>query len=220
MRNSTITALAALLLIASTGCKSEIDGKTAATVTESSQTAAATENADPTAEKAAAPTTVDLNLDETKIEWVGAKVTGDHQGGFKTFTGTASYGPDGELVAVQTEIDTTSVYSDVEKLTGHLKSADFFDVESHPKASFVSKEIVKQPDGTYTIVGDLDLRGVKKEISFPATIEKVGSNTVATAEFTLQRFDFNIAYKGKPDDLIDPKVLMKLKVVAPTPADS
>ena len=52
------------------------------------------------------------------------KVTGDHTGGFKAFT--SEIGVDGDqLQSIEVSIDMTSVFSDNDKLTGHLRSADF-----------------------------------------------------------------------------------------------
>ena len=101
--------------------------------------------------------------DNSQIEFVGSKVTGKHDGGFKAFTGTVDLvnnKPEESKVSV--DIDATSIYSDDDKLTGHLKSADFFEVEKYPKASFISTKIT--PDAAkgaenYTVTGDFNLHG-------------------------------------------------------------
>ena len=91
-----------------------------------------------------------------------------------------------------------------------IKSADFFDVESHPTASFTSTEIVARAEGVYTLTGNLKLHGVTKQISFPAAIEVGEDSFSATAEFAINRMDFEIVYPGRPDDLIRERVLIKL----------
>ncbi len=119
---------------------------------------------------------------------------------------------------VEFTIDTTSLYADSEKLTGHLKSADFFDVEAHPIASFESTSIAATDDG-YSVTGNLSLHGVTKQVVFPAAISVADDVVTADAEFSIQRFDFNIEYKGMADDLIRDDVLIKLHLVAkPEPA--
>lgn len=209
--------IAAVMIAATTGCKSEIDGKTAATVSEPSIATAAQQ---PEGEGAEAPATtkVPLDVEKSAVEWVGAKVTGDHTGKFETFTGEAEFNAEGKLHGISVEIDTTSVVSDNEKLTEHLKSGDFFEVEKFPKSTFQSTSITHNDDGSMSVTGDLDLRGVKKSITFPATATTEGGIYTAKSEFTLQRFDFGIEYKGQADDLIKPEVLMKLTVAAPVPA--
>lgn len=208
------------LIVLAGACKSEIDGKTAATVADPSPPTTAAQAADPEPEKPSEPGYSAFDLEKSKIEWTAGKVTKDHQGGFKTFTGKVTFTPAGSVHAFETEIDTASVWSDNEKLTGHLKKPDFFDVAKHPKSSFRTTTLVKGEGNAYTVTGLLNLHGVEKEITFPATIKTTGSEIEAAAEFTIKRFDFGIEYKGKANDLVRDEVLMKLTVVAPRPAET
>ncbi len=149
------------------------------------------------------------------VGFVGSKVTGTHEGGFEDFDGEVvmtSDSPEGATVNVT--IDTNSLWSDDERLTGHLKSADFFDVETYPTATFNSTAIAANDDGTYTLTGNLDLHGVTKQISFPANISLSDSGFTADAEFSIKRFDFGIEYPGKADDLIRDEVLIKLDLTS------
>jgi polyisoprenoid-binding protein YceI len=148
-------------------------------------------------------------LDESTIGFAGSKVTGSHDGGFKAFEGEIVL-VDGDPTqsSVEIVIDTTSLWADNERLTGHLKSADFFDVEAHPQVKFKSTEIVREDEG-YSVTGNLDLHGVKKSITFPATIVVDDGGVRAQAEFFIQRFDFGIEYKGKADDLIRDEVVIQ-----------
>jgi len=150
--------------------------------------------------------------DASTISFVGSKVTGSHDGGFRTFQASMELpGDDFTAAAVHVEIQTDSLWSDSERLTGHLKSPDFFDVESFPTATFHSTGITTNDDGTYTVTGNLDLHGVTKQISFPATIQKAEAGGYAvSAEFSIKRFDFGIAFAGAADDLIRDDVLIKL----------
>jgi polyisoprenoid-binding protein YceI len=126
--------------------------------------------------------------------------------------------PEGDVTkgSVSLEVDTTSVVTDTERLTTHLKSQDFFDVATYPKATFASTSVVADTarGGTHVITGNLDLHGVTKSISFPATVRVTSSGVEADAEFALNRKDFSIAYAGMPDDLIKDDVLMKIKLRA------
>ncbi len=155
--------------------------------------------------------------DGSRIEFVGAKVTGKHEGGFGVFRGTISV-VDGDLLksSVQAEIDTTSLTVEPGKLQTHLKSADFFDVEKFPKASFASTSVKAggENGATHTITGNLSLHGVTKSITFPATLKASADAVDADAEFAINRNDFEIKYAGKPDDLIKDQVLIKLKLHA------
>jgi polyisoprenoid-binding protein YceI len=226
MRKTLILSLIAT--VALVACKSEIDNKPAATVTEPAAIEKAAEpTAEPTAEKTAEPTDKvadpaaanDVALTEvavapeSTVEWVGAKVTGDHKGGFKTFTGKLFLTPDNKLAKVTFEVDTTSVFSDDEKLTGHLQSPDFFDVAQFPKASFETTSVAESsevPGYTHTVTGNFTIHGVTKGITFPTNFKVEGDAVEANSEFTINRKDFGILYAGKADDLIKDEVLLKL----------
>jgi len=154
---------------------------------------------------------------DSSLEFVGAKVTGKHDGSFEKFSGKIHLVDNDPLKSqVTVEVDTDSVKSDNEKLTGHLKSPDFFDTAKFPKATFASTSITAGGDkgATHTVTGNLDLHGVKKSISFPATIKVEGDTIDVNAEFAINRKDFGIVYAGMPDDLIKDDVLIKLKIKA------
>ena len=187
------------------GCESEIDNKTAAEVAPATPAAAA-----PAAAPAAASAPAgSMPLQSTsKIEWVGAKVTDDHTGGFKTLSGHAIVA-EGSLKAATVEIDVSSLYSDHPKLTKHLLSDDFFDVSKFTTATFVITEVAPGEGGESKVTGNLDLHGIQKAISFPATVQTTDNSATISAEFTLMRKDFGMVYPGKPDNLIRDEVLVK-----------
>lgn len=150
---------------------------------------------------------------ESEIGFIGSKVTGSHDGGFKKFQGQVTLvngNPAGSKIEMT--IDANSLWADDDKLTEHLKSADFFDVATYPEASFVSTEIASDPEGDFLVTGNLTLHGVTKQITFPARIEVLNEGVKAGAEFTIKRSDFGIVYPGKPDDLIREEVVIKLDI--------
>jgi polyisoprenoid-binding protein YceI len=187
-------------------CDDPAKGKTKATTSEAQPVTAA---ATPTA--GAKTFTFDA-ASGSRVDWVGSKVTGKHEGGFRSFKGTIKVDPAApEKGTVDVEIDTPSLYTDSEKLVGHLKSPDFFDAENHPKARFVTTD-VKKGEGTWTITGNLTIRGVTKSITFPAKVSVKDAGVDVDAEFAINRKDFGMEYKGKADDLIRDDVLVKLAI--------
>lgn len=207
MKLSTL-ATTSMLLFAVAACDNNpAKGKT--------QASAAAPLAAPAA-PASAVTYAFSNAD-SRIEFVGAKVTRKHDGSFQTFTGTVSL-VDGDPTksSVATEIDIASLKSDEEKLTGHLKSADLLDVAKYPKATFTSTSIKAggENGATHTVTGNLLLHGVTKSITFPANVKTSGDSVEVDAEFAINRKDFGIVYPGMPDDLIKDDVLLKLHVRA------
>ncbi len=162
--------------------------------------------------------TLTISPDNSKIEFVAAKVTRSHNGSFKQFSGKIDLINNSvEQSIVTIEIETGSVVTDDDSLTAHLKTADFFDVAKHPKASFVSTKIEAStaPGPTHNVTGNFDLHGVKKAITFPASIQIAADSVSVNAEFSINRKDFNIVYAGKADDLIRDGVVIKLTIKAP-----
>ena len=145
--------------------------------------------------------TFNLTGDNTKISFLGTKPGGKHTGGFKKVSGTASADTkDLTTLKINLEIDMESLYTDTPKLTGHLKSTDFFDVKNNSNSKFVSTQVAKN-GANYTVTGKLTLNGKTKELSFPANIEVQGANLNLSSEFKINRNDWGISYgKGKIHD--------------------
>lgn len=200
--SALLSLLAAILIV---GCGNPADG-----VQEANVTAPSSDGPAPAAVDGATAFAVNA---ESKIEFTGSKITGSHSGGFSAFTG-AIYVADGKIVSPsKIEIDMESTWSDNGKLTGHLKNADFFDVPTFPTSSFALTSIEESADG-HNITGDLTLHGVTKSISFAAKVGVSDSQVTLSAEFFIKRYDFDIVYKGKVDDLIRDEVVIKLDVKA------
>ena len=70
-------------------------------------------------------------------------------------------------------INTASIDTDNERRDGHLKSADFFDVEAHPTMTFKTTSVEKTGDNTFTMVGDLTLHGVTKSVTLEGKVNGV-----------------------------------------------
>ena len=153
----------------------------------------------------------------SSIGWYGARVAGSHDGGFNTFDGTVTV--NGEAIEhVKVTIDMASVWSDNEKLTGHLMSPDFFEVETWPTSEFEASEFkaVNADTGTAThqVTGNLTMHGVTKGVSFPATVTVENGMVRAAANFIIDRQQWGIAYAGAPDDLVKDEVRITLDIIA------
>lgn len=168
---------------------------------------------------AAAGPGLQLDRARSSVQAVGAKITESHGLKFSDFDGTLRL--EGETLAgLEVKVRTGSVATDSVKLDQHLKSPDFFDADAFPTASFASTTIVAggEAGATHTITGTLSIRGVAKEISFPATLTVTPDTVVGHAEFSIVRADFGIVYPGKPDNLIQDQVVLTINLVASRPA--
>lgn len=210
----SLVSLAAVLAL--TACPDPAKDKPKA------QVAPAPEAPKPAAPKAELPalpgTPYAFSESGSSLGWVGAKVTATHVGAFQKFSGTVGVvDNDATKSSVVVNIVTDSIFTaDSPKLVGHLKSPDFFDVATYPTATFTSTAIAAggENGATHTVTGTLDLHGVQKSITFPATIAVSPEAVTVKAEFAINRKDFNIVYPGKPDDLIRDEVVLKLDITA------
>lgn len=201
-----IIFLAALL----SACANPADNKSKALVSNTNTT-----QSTPAARQTKGEAVV-ITPENSKVEFTGSKVTGKHDGGFKTFTGNIDLvNGKPEESQVSFEIEMNSVFTDAEGLTKHLQTGDFFEVAKFPKSSFTSSKIAADAAkgaGNYTITGDLTMRGVSKSITFPAKISVDADKVGIESEFSINRKDFGIVYTGKADDLIRDEVLLKLNL--------
>lgn len=118
------------------------------------------------------------------------------RGSFETFSGAIVVAEDG-TPSVTAEIAVDSVNTGNEQRDAHVKAADFFDVENHPTATFVSTDV--RPDGDdYVLGGNFTLKGVTKPIDLKLEFNGVnpgmGHGEVAgfTATVVLNRKDFGV----------------------------
>ena len=152
----------------------------------------------------------------SKVEFIGSKVTGSHNGSFQKFSGEIDYLGNPETSHVSITIESDSITTDTPDLTKHLKTADFFDVAKYPQATFVSTAIKAGGDqgASHTITGNLTLHGVTKAVTFPATIAVAPDAITVDSTFSINRKDFGINYAGAADNLIRDDVVLMLKIRA------
>lgn len=177
---------------------------------------AVTSEAAPASSAAVAGEKYSITPENSKVEFVGSKVTGSHNGSFGKFSGTIDYLGSPEKSRVSITIDVNSLTADDPKLTTHLKSPDFFDVAKYPQATFQSTEMKAGGDkgATHTVTGNLQLHGVTKSITFPATIAVTPGAITVDSTFAINRKDFGVNYAGAANNLIRDDVVLKLSVRA------
>lgn len=203
-QSATTSILFALLLICS--CANPADDKSRAVTSNAAPVAASSPAGK--AEKYL------IKPDTSKIEFDASKVTGAHHGSFEKFSGEIDYTGEVETSSVSITLDTDSVKTDDDGLTKHLKTPDFFDVAKYPQATFKSTAIKTGGDkgASHTVTGNLELHGVTKSITFPATIVVSPGGINVDSSFSINRKDFGINYAGAANNLIRDEVVLTLKV--------
>jgi polyisoprenoid-binding protein YceI len=152
----------------------------------------------------------------SKIEFVGSKVTGSENGSFGDFSGQVDFAGAPEQSRVNITIKMDSITTTSEGLAKHLKTADFFDVAKFPEASFVSTAIKAggENGASHMVTGNLTMHGVTKSITFPATINVTGDVATVESTFSINRKDFGINYAGAADNAIRDNVVLTLHIRA------
>lgn len=168
-----------------------------------------------------------LNKDGSTIEWKGFKLTGSHNGTVSIERGVLDLA-DGKIIGGSFLIDMTSIaVTDIPaddecnaKLAGRLTSADFFDVEKYPSASFTVTGL-EDDDGKMTLSGNLSLKEVKNNVTFPVTVSNENDViTVSSEAFTIDRTKWNVQYGSKSifdnlgDKFINDDIELKVMVKA------
>ena len=155
-----------------------------------------------------------IETNSSRIGFIGSKVTGRHNGGFRSFTGELVV-KGGKIADLGNKvvIDTSTLWADNERLMTHLKSPDFFGVQQFPTATFESTAVTQNGTNS-TVAGRLTLHGITRHISFPASISVSADAVDIKAQFYINRFDFNMKYAGKADDLIRKEVVIRLDIKA------
>ncbi|WP_028295519.1 YceI family protein [Olivibacter sitiensis] len=155
----------------------------------------------------------------SEVRWEGTKVTGSHHGTVKIKSGNL-YFEDSTLVGGNFVLDLNTIANtdldgeSKQKLEGHLKSEDFFDVAKFPEATFEISKVSKE-GSTLKISGNLTIRGVSKNITIDAEqIASTGEHFEATTDFNIVRGDWGVNYEGKQDDLISKEINFKIKIIA------
>jgi polyisoprenoid-binding protein YceI len=125
------------------------------------------------------------------------------RGEFQKLEGTVSYDPANlEATAVAVKIDVASINTREERRDAHLKSADFFDAETYPHLTFVSRKARKSANGL-ELTGDLTIHGTTREVTLavedvtPEHTDPYGNRRVgASARTKIRRSDFGMRWNA------------------------
>ncbi|MEE2801497.1 MAG: YceI family protein [Bacteroidota bacterium] len=178
----------ALLLVGAVACK---ENKNEVDATEEKEVAEATVEA----------VTYTIDTEASNIAWVGSKPTEDHTGNISLKSGMVKINGEtlesGEFVIDMTSIEVTDLEGDkAASLKAHLEGTvedqqtDFFNTPEYPTAKFVVTGI----EGS-TLSGNLTLKDVTKNVSFPVTVKYEGDKMMLDSEeFTINRTDWGIKY--------------------------
>jgi polyisoprenoid-binding protein YceI len=173
--------------------------------------------------------TYQVDVTGSRVEWVGEKIGGKHQGTVKLTSGvvTNDHGKlGGSFIMDMTTITSTDLEGEKKaKLEGHLKSDDFFGVQKFPTSSFEITGVTPRAgyvEGgpNFDVTGKLTIKGISNDATFPAMIKFEGSKMTAKVEMKVDRSKYDVRYGSKTffpdigDKAIADEFLLKIDVVA------
>ncbi len=109
----------------------------------------------------------------------------------------------GEQPRLEGTVDVTSIEIDEEQLKGHLLSPDFFDAERYPELRFASTELSVGEDGSARLLGELEIRGEKREVEASGRFGQIGADLGGNARVglsvaaTVDRRNFGLDWQAE-----------------------
>ena len=144
-----------------------------------------------------------MDNDNSSIKWTGRELsTKSHYGSLQMKNGSLTVNTDGTVNGI-IKIDMTTI--DCEDLQGrskaslerHLRSDDFFSVESHPIATLTFKSEGGIGAGNkLAFNGDLEIKGISHPISFESELKSVDPKVSALVDMTFDRSKYNVRFRS------------------------
>jgi polyisoprenoid-binding protein YceI len=144
------------------------------------------------------------------------------RGRFTKFSGQLVTADDPLRSSVTAEIDLTSINTGQEQRDEHIRSADFFEVETYPTMTYKSTGI-RVEDGEYILDGDLTLKGVTKNVPLRLELQGFGEDPYGgyragfTATGEINRRDFNVNFSAPMQNggaIVADKIQLHLEIEA------
>lgn len=172
-----------------------------------------------------------LTPENTKLAWVGRKtlVLGYEDAGSINISSGKTVIENGKVVSTEAEINMNTIAtlntgkgSDEDKLTKHLKSADFFDVEKYPTATLkiTTAKLLSENSGVqnYEFSGTLTMKGITAEVTFPGNVTLSENSAKMEAETKLDRTKWGINFGSSKiaNSFIDDYFTLKISINAIT----
>ena len=152
-----------------------------------------------------------IDVENSKIQWIGRKVTGEHNGNLEILYGNIRRYLDtdqtevikGKIVIDMTTITNNDIKSEEYKkyFVDHLNSTDFFDVTHFSRAELkiLNNSIIipENSQNNTKILAEITIKGITHKIEFPAKIKFLDNLAIAEGTIDIDRTLFDIKYKSK-----------------------
>jgi len=146
------------------------------------------------------------------------------RGAFNEFEGTVVFdAADPSAAVVTVRIKADSIDTRNAQRDAHLRSNDFFAMETHPEITFVSTGFHQTGDSTFDLTGDLTIRGVTRSVTIPFTFEGAATDPFGNlrvgfdGSVTINRKDWGVNWNAALETggvLVSDKVVLEFEVSA------
>ena len=139
-----------------------------------------------------------IDLAKSNIKWTGKKITNASHWGSLSFSEANLEFDGNDLVGGKFVVDMNTISVDdiqgrgKQRLEGHLRNKDFFDVENHKEATLIFNERIPLINGVYQVTGTLTI----KDISNPIKFTLIPSGNMYSSTLTFDRTKFEITYSS------------------------
>jgi polyisoprenoid-binding protein YceI len=155
-----------------------------------------------------------MDAGKSQISFAIRQMNVPTEGGFKRFIAKANFDPARpESGHFQVEVDLNSIDTGSDEGDSEVKRPAWFDAARHPKATFVSKSVRKEANGSYTALGDMTIKGQTRPFTAPFTLlRQTGGGFLAQGRFPLKRSDFGIG-AGDWDEVVANEADIRFKII-------
>lgn len=168
---------------------------------------------------------IDIDLKQSKLEWTGKKLGGEHYGEIQLSSGNLTFTKD-KLTGGSFEMDMASITcADItdtksnKRLVDHLKSEDFFSVTRFPTSRFVITKVEPKSTNEYIVTGNLTIKEKTNPITFIAKVNTINNQTIVEATLVFDRSKYDVKFGSQSffenlgDKLVYDDVDMNIKLV-------
>ncbi len=165
-----------------------------------------------------------LDPTHTEIGFTVRHLIGKVRGKFTGFDGAVVTAEDITASTVNVSVDLSTIDTGTVGRDDHLRSADFFDIESRPTMTFVSTGVRQSDDRSFVVTGDLTIKGVSQSVELVTEFLGEGGDPwggtrigiEATTQISRKEFgiDFNMPVEGSDKLMIGDKVSIRINAEA------
>ena len=135
------------------------------------------------------PISYKINSSAAKVSFIIKNAGLNVDGEFSGLTGSINFDKENPSASkIEASIPVKSIDTGINKRDNHLRSEDYFEVETYPTIKFVSTSISKKDENWYNVTGNFTIKATTKSVTIPFTF----NNNVFVGKFNIDRRDYEV----------------------------